>query len=76
VKTRITGRNLASERTRLGLRQSDVAGRMNVSRSRVSHAELLERVPDSLARRYLDAIGGDAVVLLKLEALLEELGGA
>lgn len=53
---RLTGRDLAAERVRAGLRQADVAAAAGFSRGRASQLEALRLVTDAAAERYLDAI--------------------
>jgi transcriptional regulator with XRE-family HTH domain len=51
-----TGEELERLRRAAGLRQADVAGRMGVTRSRVSLLEGSRRVTDAAARRFLTAV--------------------
>ena len=49
---------LVEMRKRAGLRQTDVAERMGISKARVSHIEHGAVATIELLARYLDAIGG------------------
>ncbi len=55
-----TGEELEALRRAAGLRQSDVARRMGVARSRVSLLEGSRRVTDTASRRYRAAVAAIA----------------
>lgn len=52
----LSGRDLAAERVRRGLRALDVAAAMNVSRQRITNIEASQSVRPELARRYTRAL--------------------
>jgi transcriptional regulator with XRE-family HTH domain len=52
----LTGRDLAADRVRLGLRQIDVAAEMGISQSRLSRIELDWKVTETMADRYYAAL--------------------
>jgi transcriptional regulator with XRE-family HTH domain len=52
-----TGRDLAAERIRQGLRQADLAESLGVSGSRVAGIEATWRPAPAVVRRYLAALG-------------------
>lgn len=54
----IDAHRLAERRTALGLTQSDVAGRMGVTKSRVSQIERGEVSTVEVIARYVTALGG------------------
>jgi len=54
----IDAHRLAERRTTLGLTQSDVAGRMGVTKSRVSQIERGEVSTVEVIARYVTALGG------------------
>jgi DNA-binding transcriptional regulator YiaG len=54
---RPSGRDLAAERVRRGLKVSDVAERLGVSKGRVTTIEQRIEVPEAFAERYFKAIG-------------------
>lgn len=53
----LSGRDLAAERVRRGLKASEVAERLGVSRGRITTVEQRIEVPAQFAERYLRAIG-------------------
>lgn len=53
---RFSGRDLAAERVRAGLRQEDVAAHAGISRTRVGQLEALRSVTWRAAARYYDAV--------------------
>jgi len=64
-----TGRDLAAERTRQGLRQSDVATALGVSDSRIAAVEATWRPGPEIVLRYLAALGLTAERRLERAAL-------
>lgn len=56
LSPRSTGLDLRLRRTALGVSQTAVAGRMGVSRPRVSQVEAMYRPPRSIVTRYLAAL--------------------
>jgi transcriptional regulator with XRE-family HTH domain len=52
----VSGIDLLVARRTAGLTQDAVAARMGVNRSRVSHLELLYRVPRTAVERYMAAL--------------------
>lgn len=55
-RTRFTGRDLAAERVRAGLRQRDLAQHLGVSRERIAQVEHLLRPTRDWVGRYLRAV--------------------
>ena len=60
-----TGRTLRVERTRVGVKQIDLAARMGVHRNTVKRYEDLAEVPPEIVRAYLESLAtfadGEAV---------------
>ncbi len=50
------GEDLAAIRRAAGLRQTDIADRLGVARSRIAHLEGSRAVTVGAARRYIDAV--------------------
>lgn len=68
---RFAGADLRAERARRGLRGIDIAWRLGVSRSRISHVEQLARVPAGFAARYLAVLDAYDAELEQLRSLRE-----